>query len=32
MLFDFAINLRTAQALGLTIPHRVLLQTTEVIQ
>jgi putative tryptophan/tyrosine transport system substrate-binding protein len=30
--FDFAINLRTAQALGLTIPHHVLLQATEVIQ
>jgi putative ABC transport system substrate-binding protein len=32
MVFDFAINLRTAQALGLTIPHHVLLQATEVIQ
>jgi ABC-type uncharacterized transport system substrate-binding protein len=30
--FDFVINLRTAQALGLTIPHHVLLQATEVIQ
>jgi putative tryptophan/tyrosine transport system substrate-binding protein len=30
--FDFAINHRTAQALGLTIPHHVLLQATEVIQ
>jgi putative tryptophan/tyrosine transport system substrate-binding protein len=30
--FDFAINLKTAQALGLTIPHHVLLQATEVIQ
>ena len=30
--FDFAINLRTAQALGLTIPQSVLLQATEVIQ
>jgi putative ABC transport system substrate-binding protein len=30
--FEFAINLRTAQALGLTIPHHVLLQATEVIQ
>jgi putative ABC transport system substrate-binding protein len=30
--FDFAINLRTAQALGLTIPDRVLLQATEIIQ
>jgi putative tryptophan/tyrosine transport system substrate-binding protein len=32
MLFDFVINLRTAQALGLTIPQHVLLQATEVIQ
>jgi putative tryptophan/tyrosine transport system substrate-binding protein len=31
MRFDFIINLRTAQALGLTIPHHVLLQATEVI-
>jgi putative ABC transport system substrate-binding protein len=30
--FDFVINLRTAQALGLTIPSHVLLQATEVIQ
>jgi putative tryptophan/tyrosine transport system substrate-binding protein len=30
--FDFIINLHTAQALGLTIPHHVLLQATEVIQ
>jgi putative tryptophan/tyrosine transport system substrate-binding protein len=32
MRFDFVINLQTAQALGLTIPHHVLLQATEVIQ
>ena len=32
MRFDFAINLQTAQALGLTIPPHVLLQATEVIQ
>ena len=30
--FDLVINLKTAQSLGLTIPERVLLQTTEVIQ
>ncbi len=30
--FDFIINLKTAQALGLTIPQSVLLQATEVIQ
>jgi hypothetical protein len=29
---DFIINLKTAQALGLTIPEHVLLQATEVIQ
>ena len=32
MRFEFVINLRTAQALGLTIPQSVLLQVTEVIQ
>jgi putative tryptophan/tyrosine transport system substrate-binding protein len=32
MTFRFAINLQTAQALGLTIPHHVLLQATEAIQ
>jgi putative tryptophan/tyrosine transport system substrate-binding protein len=31
-VFDFFINLQTAQALGLTIPQHVLLQATEVIQ
>jgi putative ABC transport system substrate-binding protein len=30
--FDFIVNLKTAQALGLTIPQHVLLQATEVIQ
>jgi putative tryptophan/tyrosine transport system substrate-binding protein len=29
---DFVVNLKTAQAMGLTIPERVLLQATEVIQ
>ena len=30
--FDFIVNLKTAQALGLSIPQSVLLQATEVIQ
>jgi putative ABC transport system substrate-binding protein len=30
--FDFAINLKAAQAIGLTIPPSVLAQTTELIQ
>jgi putative ABC transport system substrate-binding protein len=30
--FDFAVNLRTADALGLTIPRSVLLQATELVQ
>jgi putative tryptophan/tyrosine transport system substrate-binding protein len=29
---DFVINLKAAQALGLTIPPHVLLQATEVLQ
>jgi ABC-type uncharacterized transport system substrate-binding protein len=31
-VYDFVINLKTAQALGLTIPQSVLTQATEVIQ
>jgi putative ABC transport system substrate-binding protein len=30
--FEFVLNLRTAHALGLTIPQHVLLQATEIIQ
>ena len=32
MRFDFAVNMKTAQALGITFPHEILLQVTEVIQ
>ena len=32
MRFDFVVNLKIAQALGLTIPQHVLLQATEIIQ
>ena len=32
MIFDFVVNLRTAEALGLTFPRDILLQATEVIQ
>ena len=32
MVFDFAINLKAARALGLTIPQSVLMQATEVIR
>jgi hypothetical protein len=31
MRFDFVVNLKTAQALGITFPHEILLQVTEVI-
>jgi putative ABC transport system substrate-binding protein len=30
--FDFAVNLKTAQTLGITVPPAVLAQTTEVLQ
>jgi putative tryptophan/tyrosine transport system substrate-binding protein len=32
MTFDFVVNLKTAQALGITFPPEILLQVTEVLQ
>jgi putative tryptophan/tyrosine transport system substrate-binding protein len=32
MRFDFVVNLKTAEALGITFPHEIMLQVTEVIQ
>src|SRR5205823_6259287 len=32
MTFDFVVNLKTAQALGLTFPREILLQVTEVVE
>jgi putative ABC transport system substrate-binding protein len=32
MLFDFVVNMETAQALGITFPNEIMLQVTEVIQ
>jgi len=31
-VFEFALNPRTAKTLGLTVPHHLLLQATEVVQ
>ena len=32
MTFEFVVNMKTAQALGITLPQEILLQVTEVIQ
>jgi hypothetical protein len=32
MRFDFVVNMRTARELGITFPHEVALQITEVIE
>ena len=32
MTFDFVVNLKTARELGITFPHEIMLQVTEVIQ
>jgi putative tryptophan/tyrosine transport system substrate-binding protein len=32
MRFDFIVNLKTAQALGITFPNEIMLQVTEVVQ
>jgi len=32
MTVDFVVNLKTAQALGITPPNEILLQVTEVIE
>src|SRR3954452_5924677 len=32
MVFDFVVNLKTAQALGITFPNEIMLQVTEVLQ
>jgi putative ABC transport system substrate-binding protein len=32
MTFEFVVNMKTAQALGITFPREILLQVTEVIQ
>jgi putative ABC transport system substrate-binding protein len=32
MTFDFVVNMKTAQALGITFPNEIMLQVTDVIQ
>ena len=32
MRFDFVVNMKTAQALGITFPNEIMLQVTELIQ
>ncbi len=32
MTFEFVVNMKTAQALGITFPSEIMLQVTEVIQ
>jgi putative ABC transport system substrate-binding protein len=32
MTFDFVVNMKTARELGITFPHEILLQITEVIE
>jgi putative ABC transport system substrate-binding protein len=32
MTFDFVVNMKTAQTLGITFPNEIMLQVTEVIQ
>ena len=32
MLFDFVVNPKTAQALGITFPNEIMLQVTDVVQ
>ena len=32
MTFDFVVNMKTARELGITFPHEILLQITEVVE
>ena len=32
MTFEFVVNMKTAQALGITFPNEIMLQVTEVLQ